>query len=259
MLIRKILAWCVHLYTASGLIAAAVMAVMIFRGDSESLNWAIAMMIVATFIDSTDGFFARRLKVREVLPQFNGRRLDDIVDFQTYTSLPLLFIWRSGVLPESLAPWLLLPLLASVYGFSQEDAKTEDNMFLGFPSYWNVVATYLYWMHPEPWVSMAVIVGLALLTFVPSVYLYPSKGGPYARLTGFLTLIWGIILIAIVVLWPSAPKPLVNWSLAFPIYYMGLSWVITLQRWLRMREGAGETGASAGLSALGPEATAAED
>ena len=35
-------------------------------------------------------------------------------------------------------------LLSSVYGFAAADAKTEDHFFTGFPSYWNIVALYLY-------------------------------------------------------------------------------------------------------------------
>src|SRR5215475_3065684 len=156
MVMRKITAWLVHCYTALGLVAAAGMAVFIVRGDAASFQGAIALMIGATFIDSTDGWLARRARVKEVLPQFDGRRLDDIIDFQTYTSLPLLFIWRVGILPAGLSWWLLAPLLASVYGFSQSNAKISgatspdaeagDNFFVGFPSYWNVIAIYLYWL-----------------------------------------------------------------------------------------------------------------
>jgi phosphatidylcholine synthase len=32
---------------------------------------------------------------------------------------------------------------ASAYGFCQLDAKTGDHFFLGFPSYWNILAFYL--------------------------------------------------------------------------------------------------------------------
>jgi len=102
MVTRKLTAWLVHCYTALGLVAAAGMAVFIVRGDAESFRRAIALIIVATFIDSTDGWLARRARVKEVLPQFDGRRLDDIIDFQTYTSLPLLLIWRAGILPADL-------------------------------------------------------------------------------------------------------------------------------------------------------------
>src|ERR1043165_9807281 len=123
---EKFLAWCVHLYTASGLVAAAGMAFFIVRGDAEGFRWAIALMIAATFLDATDGTLARRWRVKEVLPGFDGRRLDDIVDFLTYTALPLLLIWRARLLPEGQDWALLLPLLASAYGFSQVSAKTDD-------------------------------------------------------------------------------------------------------------------------------------
>src|SRR5262249_59043230 len=100
MVMRKLTAWLAHCYTALGLVAAAGMAVFILRGDAGSFRRALAPMIVATFIDSTDGGLARRARVKEILPRFDGRRLGDIIDFQTYTSLPPLFIRPAG----SLAP-----------------------------------------------------------------------------------------------------------------------------------------------------------
>lgn len=231
---EKILAWCVHLYTALGLIAAAGMAFFIVRGDAEAFRWVIALMIVATFIDATDGTLARRWRVKEVLPGFDGSTLDNIVDFQTYTSLPLLFIWRAGVLPEHLNWLLLLPLMASAYGFSQTNAKTEDHFFQGFPSYWNVVAIYLYWLRLPVWLSLTLIVLLSLLTFVPSLYLYTSHKGRFSRLTNWLLGGWAVLLVLIVseVFADSHRLKLLVWaSLAFPIYYFALSWMLTLQRW----------------------------
>jgi phosphatidylcholine synthase len=252
MVTRKLTAWLVHCYTALGLVAAAWMAVFIVRGDAESFRWAIALMIVATFIDSTDGYLARLARVKEILPGFDGRRLDDIIDFQTYTSLPLLFIWRVGILPPHLGWWLLAALVASVYGFSQSDAKTsgaklsgaggsgsEEYFFVGFPSYWNVVAIYLYWLRPPVWITLALIIGLSLLTFVPSLYLYTSRGGAFSRLTNLLCAAWGVILALIVAGAFDNPKPFVWVSAAFPIYYFVASWAITLERWFRGRGRAG--------------------
>lgn len=232
MVKQKLLAWLVHLYTASGLIAAAGMAYFIVRGGAESFRWVIALMVIATFIDATDGTLARRFRVKEILPHFDGRRLDDIVDFQTYTSLPLLFIWRAEILPEHLSWWLLLPLLASAYGFSQSDAKTEDHYFLGFPSYWNVVAIYLYWLEFPVWFSLSLIIVLALLTFVPSLYLYTSHKGPFSRLTNVLLVAWAVLLVLILSNAFADPKLWIWLSAAFPVYYFGLSWWITLRRWL---------------------------
>jgi phosphatidylcholine synthase len=229
---EKLLAWCVHCYTALGLIAAAGMAVLIVRGDEESFRLLIGLMIFTTFIDTTDGWLARRARVKEVVPQVDGRRLDDIIDFQTYTSLPLLFIWRAEILPGYLNILLLAPLLASLYGFSQTNAKTPDNFFLGFPSYWNVIAAYLYWLQPPVWISVGLIITLATLTFVPSFYLYPSRGGPLSKLTTILCLLWGLLLILIVAQVLADARPLIWASLAFPVYYFALSWAITLRRWL---------------------------
>jgi len=235
MLRDKFLAWCVHCYTALGLVAAAGMAVFIVRGDQNSFHYCVGLMIISTFIDTTDGLLARRARVKNVLPQFDGRRLDDIIDFQTYTSLPLLFIWRAGILPANLSWLLLLPLLASVYGFSQSNAKTGDNFFLGFPSYWNVVAIYLYWLQLPLWVSLSLIITLSLLTFVPSLYIYSTRGGPFSRSINLLYLLWTVALVVVVMRVFDDPKPLIWASLAFPLYYFIVSWWITLQRWFNRR------------------------
>jgi phosphatidylcholine synthase len=254
---EKFLAWCVHCYTALGLVADAGMAVFIFQGGHDSFRWVIALMILATFVDATDGTLARRLQVKEILPGFDGRTLDNIVDFQTYTSLPLLFIWRAQILPESLSWWLLAPLLASVYGFSQTEAKTEDHFFLGFPSYWNVVAIYLYWLQPPVWASLSLILSLSFLTFVPSLYLYTSYRGPFSRLTNVFCSIWGMILLLIVLGVVEDPVPLIRLSLAFPIYYFAVSWWITLRRWFERR---GQSAQSKHrLSSLAAETSSFED
>src|SRR5947209_3995617 len=145
---RKFLAWCAHGYTALGLVAAGGMAVAIFDGRPGSFRVAFVLMLVATLIDATDGTLARAVDVRRVLPGFDGRRLDDLIDFQTFTSLPLLLIWRAELIPSAWQGWLLVPLLASAYGFCQVHAKTADGYFLGFPSYWNIIAFYLYILQP---------------------------------------------------------------------------------------------------------------
>ena len=59
------------------------------------------------------------IRIKEVLPGFDGRKLDDITDFLTYTVLPLVLIWRAALLPAGTEWALVLPLLASAYGFCQ--------------------------------------------------------------------------------------------------------------------------------------------
>lgn len=239
MTIRKILAWCVHLYTASGLIAAAGIAVLLVRnideaGD-EAFRFAFALMALATAIDSTDGWLARKAEVKIYAPGFDGRRLDDLIDFNTYTTLPLLLIWRAELLPPGQSWWLLLPLLASAYGFCQTQAKTADNFFLGFPSYWNIVAFYLYVLQLPGWFALLTIIVLALLTFVPSLYLYTSHGGRYSTFTNVFGTLWALVGIVLLMQWHDAPKWLAWASLSFPVYYFVCSWLITFEYWGRMK------------------------
>jgi phosphatidylcholine synthase len=220
-------AWAVHAYTASGLVLAAAAAALIVDGSEASLRAALLVFLVATLIDASDGYLARRFRVRAVLPGFDGRRLDDIVDFHTYTSLPLLLVWRSGALPGASGWLLLVPLLASAYGFSQADAKTEDGFFLGFPSYWNVVAFYLFFLAPPVAITAGVLLLLGGLTFVPARYLYPSTGGLLNRITIALGVPWALVL-ALILTGAVEPWPWVVVSLTFPAWYLGASWAVTL-------------------------------
>ncbi len=175
--LRKVLGWCVHAYTALGLVAAGMIAVLLVHGGPADFRWSFLLMLAATVVDATDGTLARKVRIKEAVPSFDGRRLDDIIDFLTYTFLPLGLIWRAGLLPAGYEAWLFLPLLASIYGFCQVQAKTDDGYFLGFPSLWNVVAVYLYALPFGQWASLAIVIALAILTFVPSRYLYPSLPG----------------------------------------------------------------------------------
>jgi phosphatidylcholine synthase len=235
-MVRKIVAWCVHGYTALGLVAAGGIAVAIIESQYRS---AFLLMFVATVIDATDGTLARAIKVKEVLPNFDGRRLDDLIDFQTFTTLPLLLIWRANLLQGESAAWLLAPLLASVYGFCQTNAKTEDGYFLGFPSYWNIIAFYLYVFAPPAWFTLPLLVFFALMTFVPARYLYPTHRGRLNRWTCWLGAVWAILLSAVVLRLPEVSisdgnadgvtRILALISLTFPAYYLLVSWGISLR------------------------------
>ena len=129
----------VHLYTASGAVLALLMLGAAFQGEAVRALW---LMLLALAIDSTDGLLARRLRVREALPFFDGALLDNIVDYMTYVFVPMVLLWSEGYLPEGNAGvvFAALPLLASSYQFCRVDAKTDDHFLLGFPRYFNVVA-----------------------------------------------------------------------------------------------------------------------
>ncbi len=225
----KVLAWLVHAYTALGLVCAAVIAALITQGDDRSFRWAFWVMMVATAIDATDGFFARRARVAEVLPGFDGGALDNLIDFQTYTTLPLFLIWRADLLPGPAAWLLVVPLLASAYGFSQVHAKTREGFFLGFPSYWNIVAFYLYVLHTSPVATASLVLLFSVLTFVPTYYLYASRGGPFARTINVGSAAWFLVLSVVLLDRAGHWRGLAWLSLAYPALYLGLSAVVTVR------------------------------
>jgi phosphatidylcholine synthase len=226
---QKAFAWLVHLYTAMGLVCAAGIAVLAVRGDDTSFRWAFVLMMTATAIDATDGWLARKARVKDVLPGFSGRALDDLIDFHTYTSLPLFLLWRADVLPGAVAWLLLAPLLASAYGFSQVNAKTDDGFFLGFPSYWNIVAFYLYVFHAPVWVAVALISTFSVLTFVPTHYIYATQGGPFSAALNVGAVIW-FVLIGWILVGPERDATvLMLVSLIYPLLYLLASAVVTIR------------------------------
>lgn len=238
-------AWAAHAYTALGLPLAAGMAVLIVRGRPEDLRWAFVLMVLACVVDATDGRLARRMDVKHRIPSFDGRRLDDIIDFQTYTSLPLLLLWRARVLPEGWSWLLLLPLVASAYGFCQEQAKTDDGYFLGFPSYWNIVAFYLYAWPMPAWAAAAILVVFSLLTFVPTRYLYPSQeGGALNRWACGLGGAWAAVILWLVIAPPGGDlfgvpaRVVTGLSLAYPLFYLVASWWVEAKIRLQGLKGA---------------------
>lgn len=213
-------AWLVHLYTASGVVLAFLAAQAVIDFDFRTAFFWLWLQVV---VDATDGFLARRLRVSERIPWFSGSKLDDVVDYLTYVFVPALFVWRSGIVPSG---WALLVvsaiLLSSAYGFTRDKAKTADS-FTGFPSYWNVVALYLLVARWSPVVNATILLGLAIMVFVPIRYVYPSRNRTWQLTTIVFGAIWGGLLLLILWQYPAVSSVAFLASFAFPIYYVLLS------------------------------------
>ena len=137
----------------------------------------------------------------------------------------MLLLWSGGYLPEGNAGvvFAALPLLASSYQFCRVDAKTEDHYFLGFPSYFNVVAFYAIVFEPGPGALAAVLIVCSLLVFVPIRYVYPSRTLAFRRLTLTLTALW-LLSCAVILREMPRPDPLIlGFSILYLCYYLGLS------------------------------------
>jgi phosphatidylcholine synthase len=221
-------AWSVHAYTALGAVMALAGTLAVIDGRYRD---AFLWMIAATVVDGTDGVLARLARVKELTPAFDGARLDDIVDYLTFVFLPVLLLYRAGHLPPG---WGLAVaaavLLSSAYGFASSDAKSADNFFTGFPSYWNIVALYLHAGGMTPPVNAGILLLFVALVFVRVGYVYPTRTPVLRGLTLTLCLIWALMVLAIVFMLPDVPMPLLIGSLFFPVYYTVLSLVLHARR-----------------------------
>ena len=236
------MAWVAHLYTALGSVLAFDATLAIFANDFRT---ALLALVATTFIDATDGVLARALRVKDRIPNYDGARLDDIVDYLTYVFVPLLLIWRAGLLPEGWVLWVGgAVLVSSAYGFGQTEAKVvidtpeaallrggapQNHFFTGFPSYWNIVAVYLYVLRLAPVTNAAILLTLAVLVFVPIRYIYPTRTATLQVPTILLGSAWALLILVIVWRLPATDGPWLALSAIFPIYYTGLSF------WLHAR------------------------
>ncbi|HUF35034.1 MAG TPA: hypothetical protein VMN37_03740 [Gemmatimonadales bacterium] len=226
-MIPRVRAVLVHLYTASGALLA-LLATIEICAPAPDPRFVFLLLAAAVLVDATDGPLARRWEVKRRLPAIDGRTIDDIVDYLTYTFVPLLLVWRMGWLPEPAAAWIAPALVASLFGFANTAAKDESGgFFLGFPSYWNVVAFYAGFAHRfyGPWVNAAALLLLALLTVLPVRFLYPNLAPRPWRAPLILgALGWLGMMLWLLVDYPHAPAGLVWLSLLYPAFYVGLSW-----------------------------------
>lgn len=223
---RRTAAWLVHLYTASGGLLGML---ALFAAAEGRIRDAFVLLVFTTLIDATDGLLARRVRVSEVLPDFDGAMMDNVIDVLTFVWVPVFIVWKIELLSSPL--WLMIPILAALYAYGQVNMKTDDAFFLGFPSYWNVVALYIFWLQASEVVTILILLVPAILTFIPTRYLYPSKNQILWKTTWGLSAIW--LAIVFYLLSQDEPNQTLVWiSFFYPIYYMAASFYV---EWLLRR------------------------
>ncbi|MDX1992984.1 MAG: CDP-alcohol phosphatidyltransferase family protein [bacterium] len=220
MTVQKAAAWGVHFYTATGGVIGVFALLLAAEGQ---VRVAFALLLLTMVIDATDGLLARRVRVSEVLPYFNGAEMDNVIDVFTYVWIPVFIMGHQGLLPHPV--WLVPPVLAAMYAYGQVNMKTPDSYFLGFPSYWNIVALYLFWLRPPPVVAVLMVTLPALLTFIPTRYLYPSKNQTLWKTSWSLGAVW-IALVVFLLAQEQPNRALVLLSLFYPLYYLIASFYV---------------------------------
>ena len=247
----------VHVWTATGAVLALLMVHFSYQGRVEAVLW---LFLAAMVVDGTDGMLARWLRVKEVLPGFDGELLDNVVDYMTYALAPMVLLWANGYLPAGFwgGAWAACALLASCYQFCRSDAKTEDHYFLGFPSYWNIVAFYVVVLEVGTTGTVTMLLVCSVLVFVPIKYIYPSRTLVLWQLNMALAVAWLVMWAAVTAQLPDPPAWLVGLSLAYTAYYVAASLWLTVATRHGRRTGrsraADERAARAVGSSAGPSA-----
>lgn len=225
--IRHIMAWLIHAFTATGACLGLLSLLSIYQNNFLQALW---LMVAAIIIDAVDGMFARAISIKEVVPGVDGALLDNIVDFVNYTIVPCFFLLVAPVLPEE---WRIVCVMiitySSAYQFTQVDAKTSDHFFKGFPSYWNIAVFYLYFWQLSSTTNIIILLSLALLSFVPIKYVYPSRldyltDNKFLRSSMvIITVAWGAATSGLLWIFPQTNHFLVAISLGYMLVYFGIS------------------------------------
>jgi phosphatidylcholine synthase len=222
--IRKTLAWSVHLFTATGAVWGFLAMRAIFVHEWKL---AITYMAVAIFVDGFDGILARWFDVKTYARGVDGALMDNIIDYFTYVVVPALFLIEAELVPAALAlPCAISILLTSAYQFSQVDAKTDESneyYFKGFPDFWNVLVVYMLVLELNPVLNFVFFVIFNILIFVPIKYIYPTRTIRLKKLTMGLSVVFGILSVTGLILYPNEPKWIWWASLLYGVYYVGLS------------------------------------
>jgi phosphatidylcholine synthase len=180
-------------------------------------------LAVALFIDGIDGTLARKYHVAEILPRWSGDALDLVVDFTTYVFVPAFALATSGLIPAPAAiPLAIAIVVTSALYFVDEQMKTSDNYFRGFPALWNAVAFHLFVLKLPPWIAAVSVAVLVVLTFMPLRVLHPFRV-PHLRVVNLLALAAWCVLGAYALMTALDPGPMVAWSLAaVGVYFLSV-------------------------------------
>lgn len=166
-------AFSVHLLTASGSFLAFLSVVA-----ASELRWTSMFLWLglALFVDGIDGPIARKLQVKEVLPNWSGETLDNIIDYITYVLIPAFALYQRGFMGENLSflAAAIIVISSAIY-YADTGMKTKENFFKGFPVVWNMLVFTLFIVEPGEYVAFGTVVIAAILSFVPVNFLHPVR------------------------------------------------------------------------------------
>ena len=194
--IYKLKAYLVHLLTGAGILMSFFSIISILN-DDKLLTFIF--LIIALFIDVIDGNLARKYNVKKFSPNVDGKMLDSIVDYINYVFIPSIIIYKFNYVPkqfEIILPILLLSI--SLFSFSYQKIMTKDNLYLGFPSIWNVIVIYLSILGFDVWYNLLIFLSLIVLKLTPLKVIHPMRFKKNKEKNAVIAL--GLIFISLILL-----------------------------------------------------------
>nr|WP_312990365.1 phosphatidylcholine synthase [Rhizobium populisoli] len=184
----EIRAFSVHLLTASGSFLAFLGVVAASEERFVHMFWWLGL---ALLVDGIDGPIARKVRVKEVLPNWSGDTLDNIIDYVTYVLLPAFALYKSGMIGE---PWSFVAagaiVVSSAIYYADMGMKTDEYFFSGFPVVWNMVVFTLFVTHANATAALILVSVSVILTFLPINFLHPVRVKRLRPLNLGICLIW---------------------------------------------------------------------
>ena len=185
---KVFLSYLIHLFTVSGVLFGFL---ALLASIQKDLPLTFFFLSIALFIDGIDGSLARKVDVKKYTPHINGENLDNIIDYLNYVFVPAFVIYWLDMVPsgtELLSA--LIILVVSCYTFANNNMKTTDFYFSGFPALWNIVILYFYILNTNPLINFIVICTLSVLTFIPIKFSHPFRVLYLRKITLSVLTIW---------------------------------------------------------------------
>ena len=202
--IKKGIAWSVHAFTTFGIVAGFLALVAVLKNDPFT---AFVWLGVALFVDGVDGSLARKARVTEYTPNFDGASLDLVIDYFTYVAVPALMIYWFNMVPLDWiftgTTWSLIAavtvMAVSCYTFANVGMKSSDYYFVGFPAIWNIVVLYFYLLGTGAITNLITVFVLAILTFVPVKFVHPLRVTYWRKFTIPITVLWAAMTLSLII------------------------------------------------------------
>mgnify|MGYP003323914695 FL=1 len=221
---KTLLSYFVHIFTVTGVVFGFL---ALINAIEQNIPAVFFFLAIALFVDGIDGSLARIVDVKKNTPNINGEILDNIIDYLNYVFVPAFVIYWCNMVPEGLELISIsIILIVSCYTFANNNIKTTDFYFSGFPALWNVIILYFYILESSSETNFYIIIAFAFLTFIPFKYVHPFRVIEFRKTSLSLLILW-MLSTVVLLYFPESNQVIINisfilWCLS-NLYFLSLT------------------------------------